>query len=40
MYVEIIDDNEWEFDEFFFVKFLFFEKEENEDIVLGNILIM
>lgn len=38
--MEIIDDNEWEFDEFFFVKFLFFEKEENEDIVLGNILIM
>lgn len=39
LYVEIIDDNEWEPDEFFFVKLSLPEKEENEDIVLGNISI-
>nr|XP_022315643.1 sodium/calcium exchanger 2-like isoform X4 [Crassostrea virginica] len=39
LYVEIIDDNEWEPDEFFFVKLALPEAEENEDIVLGNISI-
>lgn len=39
LYVEIIDDNEWEPDEFFFVKLSLPDKEENEDIVLGNISI-
>ncbi|XP_062620472.1 sodium/calcium exchanger 1-like isoform X2 [Saccostrea cucullata] len=39
LYVEIIDDNEWEPDEFFFVKLSLPEAEENEDIVLGNISI-
>ncbi|XP_056017579.1 sodium/calcium exchanger 3-like isoform X2 [Ostrea edulis] len=39
LYVEIIDDNEWEPDEFFFVKLSLPEKEENTDIVLGNVSI-
>ena len=37
VYIEIVDDNEWEPDEFFFVKLQI--PQQNEEISLGNLAI-
>jgi solute carrier family 8 (sodium/calcium exchanger) len=37
VYIEIVDDNEWEPDEFFFVKLQI--PQQNEEIAFGNLAI-
>lgn len=42
IFIEIVDDNEWEPDEFFFVKLQLIKDqngEEPEDVALGNLAI-